>query len=111
MKSSGYVQAWKQTRPSSIVFIGLQRRARTADGGLDASSSYKADVYVFAWHTEGEPDRYDALDVDRWAFHVVSRDDLLALGVGSIGLARLSSLSPEISYPDLAAEIARVSAR
>src|ERR1700751_234109 len=59
VKSSAYLQSWRQRRLSSIVFSGLTGRAWSdeAPGRMAAERTLRADVYVFAVHTCREPDQ------------------------------------------------------
>ncbi|UPL15688.1 GIY-YIG domain-containing protein [Microbacterium galbinum] len=110
VKSSGYLQAWAQQGPSAIVFSGLRRKAQGENWALADEATYKADVYVFAWHTTQEPDKYDALDVDAWAFHVLAREQLEQLNVGSLTLSRLEAIGTRTVYSGLADAVAAAAA-
>lgn len=101
VKSSAYVQAWPQSKPSRISFGGLRSRAWTSEGGRASNASYKADVYVFAWQTTIDPELYDPLDIDAWSFHVLARSRLEQLGVGSIALSRLARMSDPVDFDGL----------
>jgi hypothetical protein len=65
VKSAAYVQTWKQTQLSKIVF-GI-RPAK-------ASAKRCADVYVFCVLEDREP--VDPLDVEQWTFYVLSTNEL-----------------------------------
>lgn len=81
VKSSAYLQSWRQKSLSRITFSGLTGRAYSYETNeLDAERSLRADVYVFALHTCQEPDQYDALDLASWEFYVVPVADLQAGG-------------------------------
>lgn len=72
VKSAAYVQAWKQDRPSEIVFS--IRRAQGWDERTNTtadSAKRSAKVYVFCV-LEGEDKKsIDPLDVAHWTFYVV----------------------------------------
>ena len=86
VKSSAYLQAWAQTRPSRIVFSGL--RARTLSLNVYAAEpTYNAQVYVFCVQTADDPAQYDPLDVRQWDFYVLPVAVLIQLGCASLGLA------------------------
>lgn len=73
VKSAAYVQAWKQARPSEIVFN--IRPARGWDARTDttaASAGRSADVYVFClFKGEDRENNIDPLDVAKWTFYVL----------------------------------------
>ena len=102
VKASGYLQSWAQKKPSSITFTGLRGKEQGEHWSLSDEDVYKADVYVFAWHTMQDPAAYEALDIGSWAFHVLSRAQLEQLNVKSIGLPRLDAISHRTDYAGLA---------
>jgi hypothetical protein len=107
VKSSAYLQAWTQARPSTITFGGLLAKTWTSEDGYSPAESYNADVYVFAVLTTTDHATYDALDVDQWSFWVLPRSVVAATGQRSMGLARVRALAgPPASYGELAARVA-----
>lgn len=92
VKSSAYVQAWAQRRPSTIRFTGLTGRTWTPETGTASAATYNADLYVFALQTAKSHEEYDVFDVDQWRFYVVPRQMLEQLGSRSIGLSALERL-------------------
>jgi hypothetical protein len=104
VKSSAYLQSWKQRKLSSIVFTGLTGRAWSADTNERASErSLRADVYVFAMHICREPDQYDPLRIEDWRFRVMSAAQLAEHGVRSVTLGFLDKHAPaHYSLDDLA---------
>ena len=72
VKSAAYVQAWKQTRPSTIVFQVGKRRWWDAETGMSSDEpSRHADVYVFALLKHQERDTLDPLNIAQWEFYVL----------------------------------------
>jgi len=72
VKSAAYVQAWKQTRPSEIVFN--IRPAKGWDARSDtyaASAGRSAAVYVFCLLNGTDRKRVNPLDVAQWTFYVL----------------------------------------
>ncbi len=72
VKSAAYVQSWKQTRASRIVF-GIQ-----PSFGWDAATNTSfaerrrtADVYVFCLLHHTDAHTLDPLDLQQWTFHVL----------------------------------------
>lgn len=103
VKSSAYLQAWTQARPSSIRFGGLNGRTWDAVAGYALAATYNADVYVFALLTGRDHASYDPLDVAQWSFWVLPRSILEATGQRSVSLARVESLAgSSIPYGQLA---------
>jgi hypothetical protein len=94
VKSSGYLQSWKQRNLSRIVFSGLKGRSWDAETGYSAEPEFRADVYVFAVHTCQDPSLYDPLDLDAWIFYVLPAAVIRELGQKTLSLARLAALAP-----------------
>lgn len=102
VKSAAYRQTWKQKRDSRIVF-GIQPTVgwdpQTGEYDADRTPKRQADVYVFA--LLGEPGRADVdpLDVDQWAFSVVSTAKLNAqMGAQkTLSEAALRKLGPDVA--------------
>ncbi len=107
VKSSAYLQVWEQKRPSRIEFTGLKGRTWTAQQGVASEPTYNADVYVFAVQTAQSHDAYDPLDITQWAFYVLPRSTLEALGYKSISLSTLQTLAgASVPFAGLAHAIA-----
>ncbi len=95
VKSSAYLQSWRQRKLSSIVFTGLTGRAWSADTNEFATErSLRADVYVFAMHICREPDQYDPLRIEDWRFRVMSAPQLAEHNVRSVTLGFLNEHAP-----------------
>jgi hypothetical protein len=111
VKSGAYLQAWEQTRLSTVVFAGLHARTWNPTAGYSEAGSYNADAYVFALHTATQHDQYDPLDVDQWNFWVLPQHVVAATGQRSLRLSRVQSLAgPAVPYASLAERIAEVAA-
>lgn len=93
VKSSAYIQAWSQQKPSPIKFSGLTGRTWDSDSGFSTERGFNADVYVFALQTARNQQEYDPLDVDQWRFYVLPQHVLLDRGYRSIALSTLTSLT------------------
>ena len=84
VKSSGYLQSWKQARISAIQFAGLTGIAWSEEtASYSGERAFRADVYVFAIHTCREPEQYDALDLSCWDFRVLGAQALRRAVQGS----------------------------
>ncbi|TKJ28307.1 hypothetical protein [Blastococcus sp. CCUG 61487] len=94
VKSSAYVQAWAQARPSEIRFGGLNGRTWDA-AGYASGSSYNADVYVFALETAPDHESYDPLDLDQWKFWVLPRRAVEGTGQKGLALSRVEAMAGE----------------
>ncbi len=62
---------------------------------VSAERNVRADVFVFAVHTEREPDAYNALDLSKWEFYVVGSDAVNAQ-TRTVGIAWVRTQAP---YP------------
>lgn len=77
VKSAAYVQTWKQSQLSKIVF-GI-RPAMGWDSRTDTyatSTQRSADVYVFCLLEGEDRGHIDPLDVAQWTFYVLSTSEL-----------------------------------
>jgi hypothetical protein len=103
VKSSAYLQAWTQARPSSIRFGGLNGRTWDPVAGYAPAATYNADVYVFALLTGRDHASYDPLDVAQWSFWVLPRQSVESTRQRSLGLARVEGLAGDpVPYSRLA---------
>ncbi|GAA2080100.1 hypothetical protein GCM10009821_20450 [Aeromicrobium halocynthiae] len=93
VKSSAYVQAWYQQKPSLIKFSGLTGRTWDSGSGFSTERGFNADVYVFALQTARDQREYDPLDVEQWRFYVLPQHVLQDRGYRSIALSTLMSLT------------------
>jgi hypothetical protein len=93
VKSSAYLQTWKQARLSTITFGGLQARKLKANNTYELERTFNADVYVFCTHTGKSHDLYDPLDISQWTFDVVSAAAIATLAQKSMGFNTVRKLS------------------
>ncbi len=80
VKSSAYVQAYKET-DTVPGFGGLKVRPYRYDdrGRVQyGDSDYQADVYVLALLSERDRQRFDPLDLSQWSFYVLTTAELRA---------------------------------
>jgi hypothetical protein len=109
VKSGAYLQAWNQPKHSTITFGGLRARTWSPEAGYSVDGSYNADAYVFALMTAKQHDWYDALDVDQWAFWVLTREALARTGQRSVRLARVEALAgPALTYSELPSRLREI---
>lgn len=72
VKSAAYLQAWKQARPSTIIFQVGKRRWWDAETGMSSDEPARyADVYVFALLKHTDRNTLDPLNVAQWEFYVL----------------------------------------
>ena len=87
VKSSSYLQAWEQPRPSRIVFTGLRGTRYHPRHGYDPDGKrLNAHVYVFSVQTAITHNEYRPLDISQWSFYVVKRSALERQRTASVGL-------------------------
>jgi hypothetical protein len=101
VKTSAYLQAWTQKRPSSIVFGGLRSRTWDPLAGYAKTPSYNADLYVFCIHIEADPDRYAPMDLSQWRFYLLDREVLVNQNLKTISIKTLARLAKEMTAAEL----------
>lgn len=97
VKTSAYLQTWKQEKLSAIKFdIGRKRGWDATTNTLADIASRSADIYVFAVHTHQDKATLDPLDVNQWVFYVMPTTVLNEMmpTQKSIGLSSLLKLGP-----------------
>lgn len=92
VKSSGYLQAWHQTKPSKIVFgiaptFGWNKGTNT----YDTICKRQADVYIFCVHTCMVREKANPLDLSQWNFYAMRTVAITACfgNQKSVSLSRL----------------------
>lgn len=105
VKSSAYVQSWRQAGPSKPVFgVGRRQAWDERSGALDTEAKRRADVYIFCLLAEQDPGIVDPMDVSQWRFFVLARRvlDERAGARKQLGLDALLALDPRpASFPGL----------
>jgi hypothetical protein len=72
VKSSAYLQSWRQTKLSTITFDIAPKRGWDASTNTTAKEpSRPADTYVFALHAHKDKATLDPLNVAQWDFYVL----------------------------------------
>lgn len=103
VKSSAYLQSWKQERDSSINFSIRTAKGWDAATNLSAvQGGRSADVYVFCLLEEKDRDLINPLNLDQWKFFVLSTEQInREKGMQkTIGLSSLLKMSPIVSSYD-----------
>jgi len=77
VKCSGYIQNWKQSKPSKISFDIAKKKTWYEE--TNTYSTYKrrpSDVYVFCIHTENDRKKVNPLNTDQWEFIIVLTSEI-----------------------------------
>lgn len=109
VKTSGYIQAWAQSKLSVPTFrVSPAFGWDATTGSWSELQSFNADVYVFCLHTAKSHDAYDPLDTSQWKFYVASRSAVEERTARQMGLATLAKIAGDpVSYSELGTKIAR----
>lgn len=76
VKSSAYIQAWKQNRYSSISFGIASSRKFQDDNTYSNEKARWADVYIFCLLDHKEQSTINPMLLDQWTFYIVSKKTL-----------------------------------
>ncbi len=110
VKTSAYLQTWRQEKLSAISFdIAPKRGWDAATNTMAARASRSADVYVFAVHIHQDKATLDPLDVDQWEFYVLPTTVLeeKVPQQKTIALSSLLKLGPQKIYFEELEEVIR----
>lgn len=112
VKSSAYLQTWKQKAYSTISFDIAPKRTYDYETNAYSSDSLRnADVYVFCLFTHRELASANPLQLDQWEFYCINSSRLNdELGPQKrLSLSRLLALKPSRAlYPELKAAVEQV---
>ena len=95
VKSSAYLQSWKQVNYSKPIFSIRQTIAWDyVENVYGTEKKRHADVYVFALLAHKDKDTLNPLDVGQWEFYVVAARviELELMGAKQVSLPRLEKL-------------------
>lgn len=77
MKSSAYLQTWKQKELSKPIFnIPKTKAWNYIENIFDNEKKRHADVYVFALLTHLDKKTLNPLDLNQWEFYIISTKDI-----------------------------------
>jgi len=101
VKSSAYVQAWKQKKRYTPSF-GIKKTLPTWDYSSETRQRY-ADVYVFCLLAHLDKETINPMDIGQWEFYLLRTDDIeKEFGdAKSISLKNLRTRSKQYSYSEL----------
>jgi hypothetical protein len=103
VKSSAYLQSWKQKKLSQRRFGGLSSRSWDPETGHGKEPEVSAQVFVFALQTCKDPEKYNARDIGQWEFYVDSGEAIRKRGYSSVGLPTLRRFAKgPFTYSELA---------
>lgn len=97
VKSSAYLQSWRQVAPSKIIFDIRSTKAWNSETNeIDSETKRQSDVYVFCLLKHKDRVIIDPLKMDQWEFYILSTEKLnVEKGTEkSIGLNSLLKLKP-----------------
>lgn len=108
VKSSAYVQAWRQSRPSTIQFDIARKYPLVAEPNTYGPEQVRsADCYVFCLYPEQDEARANPLDVSAWRFWVLptARIEAVFGSQKSVALSRIQSLTEAVTAQHLVAAV------
>lgn len=77
VKSSAYLQTWKQKRYSTPIFnIPKTKAWNFIDNTYDTERKRQADLYVFALLAHLDKETINPLNTNQWEFYILSTNDL-----------------------------------
>ena len=106
VKSSAYLQSWKQGNLSALTFSIRETRGWDAATNTSADvSARQADVYVFCVLAHQDKATVDPLNLDQWDFYVLSSREINER-LGAQRTAALATLqrigARKVRYPQVA---------
>lgn len=103
VKSSSYLQAWKQSKPSKIVFSIAASKSFDSHTGLYSDSPGRpSDIYVFCLFNCQDRTEACPRNLDQWTFYLMATREINRL----FGMQKSVSLSRLISSGAASAEYA-----
>ena len=111
VKSSAYIQSWKQNTYSKISFsIKPSKYWDAKNNTTDSVAKRQADIYIFCLLKHKEQSTIDALKMEQWEFYVTPTYILNNYGENQkyIGLNMLKKLIEPVEYIKLSEEIEKV---
>ena len=73
VKTSAYLQTWKQYRHSAIIFdIAPKKKWHAGENRYDAAAKRHSDVYVFCLFAEKDGLKANTMDIGQWEFYVLA---------------------------------------
>lgn len=104
VKSSAFIQSWKQRKLSPIRFDISKKKAWYAeDNTFETEPVRAADCYVFCLYAETDESKVNVLDIRDWQFYVLSTEEIESeLGnQKSVGIKRIKTMCNYVDYKSL----------
>jgi hypothetical protein len=104
VKSAAYVQSWPQEKPSTIRFdIGKKKPWDAESNTFGTEPTRSADCYVFCLYTETDVNRANVLNLDDWAFYVLSKKtiNMEFKDQKSVTLSRIMCVCDLVAFDEL----------
>lgn len=100
VKSSSYIQSWKQRKLTNPTFGIGPREQWDEETGLSSDPRYVADAFVFCLFAHTAPPTMDVLDLGQWRFYVVHTEILRRRfeKAKSISEIRLRNLTASVAF-------------
>lgn len=111
VKSSAYLQSWRQSKLHSPRFEVGKRRGWDAEENIRLELGARcADCYVFCVYAEKDVRNVDVLNIGHWQFYVVgtTRINEIFVNQKSVSLSRVRNMCESIRYENLKQAIERV---
>jgi hypothetical protein len=108
VKSSAYLQSWRQTGPSVIRFDVAEREGWEPETNVWRTERMRpSDCYVFCLYEEKDQNRVNVLDTSMWEFYVLSTGRInRELGTQkSAGLNRIKLMTKPLRYAQLKEQV------
>lgn len=107
IKSSAYLQSWKQKKFSAISFSTKAHRFDNITDKHNETPKRHADVYVFCLLHHENKQTVNPLDLNQWSFYVLATKELngYTRSQHSITLKSLQKLTEPVIYTQLNREI------
>lgn len=111
VKSTGFIQSWKQNGISRPVFDIAKKHAWNPDDNTYSPEKVRfADCYVFCIFKCKDKNCCDLLDMDNWEFFVLSREEIeMRFGdQKTVALSRLRIFAKPVSIKELRIKVDKV---
>ena len=94
VKSSAYIQSWKQKGLSRISFGISPTKILLDDNNYSDERKRQADVYIFCLLHSHNQDKVNPVDLSQWTFYIVSTHvlDEMSLSQKSIGMSGITKI-------------------
>tara|TARA_Y100000590_G_C15389632_1_gene889559 strand:+ start:258 stop:782 length:525 start_codon:yes stop_codon:yes gene_type:complete len=110
VKSSAYVQAWHQEKPSTIQFgIRKTREWLPETNSFGSEKKRHSEVYVFCLLAEQQKERINPLDLSQWEFYVLPTQliDRLFGDKGTLSLNQVRQHATKLAVDEIGNAVRR----